>query len=430
MKVEVEEISPTRRRIAVEIPADRVASEFERAVRSVSQNARIKGFRPGRVPRPVLERFFGEEIRSRVATSLVREGFSSAVADSKLDIVSQPELDIESLHDNQAMRFSATVDVRPALGPIDVSGISVERPVLAVGEDQVDRVLEQLRLRHAELVPIEDRKDVARGDFATVQIAVEKDGEALPALSVESASVEVGGGSLPQAVDERLALARVGETFTVEGPAPEGVGPELADKTLRYTVTVRSLAERRLPDLDDEFAKDHGDCETLAELRTRIRGQLEQDAARRAEAAVRDRVLDDLLARQAIDPPLSLVQRRVEDLLHDFKHELAQRGLQLASDEHETEAREKLQARAERDVRIGLLLDALAAQLEVEITDDELADRIGKLLNAAGRHRERLREHYAEEHARDALRSEMRRAKALEKLVAGAAIQDGGRTPA
>src|SRR5581483_1668129 len=160
----------------------------------------------------------------------------------------------------------------------------------------------------------------------------------------------------------------------------------------------------------------HGDCETLAELRTRIRGQLEQDAARRAEAAVRDRVLDDLLARQAIDPPLSLVQRRVEDLLHDFKHELAQR--------------EKLQARAERDVRIGLLLDALAAQLEVEITDDELADRIGKLLNAAGRHRERLREHYAEEHARDALRSEMRRAKALEKLVAGAAIQDGGRTPA
>jgi trigger factor len=430
MKVEVEEISPTRRRIAVEIPAERVSSEFERAFRSVSQRARIKGFRPGRVPRPVLERYFGDEVRSQVATSLVREGFSSAVADSKLDVVSQPELDIEALRENEAMRFSATVDVRPSLGEIDVSGLAVERPAMAIGEAQVDEVLQQIRLRHAELVPIEDRKDLARGDFATVQIAAESDGEPVPALAVDSANVEVAGGSLPPAIDERLALARVGESFSVDAPAPEGGPPELAGRTLRYTVTVRSLAERRLPELDDEFAKDHGDCETLAELRAKIREQLEREAARRTEQAVRERIVEQLLGRHLIDPPLSLVDRRVDDLLQEFKLELLGRGLKLSSEEHEREARDKLRPRAERDVRVGLLLDAVADQLAVEVGDDELAERIGRLLAAAGRHREQLREHYAHDHARDAVRSEMRRAKALEKLVQNADIRDAAAAPA
>ncbi len=429
MKVEIEEVSSTRRKIAVEFPAERVASEFERAFRSVSQRARIKGFRPGRIPRPVLERFYGEEVRNQVATILVREGVGGAIEESKLEVVSQPELDIGTLAENEALRFSATVDVRPELGAIEIDGLAAERPVVTIGDAEVDKVVEQLRQRFAELVPVEGRSELARGDFAKIDVEVSCEGKVVEGMGAQGANVEVAAGALPPSVEERLSIARVGETFSAEAPAPEGAPEEIAGKALDWRVTVHSIAERRLPEVDDEFAKDHGDCETLGELREKIRVQLEQDTQRRAEASVREQVLEQLLSRQAIDAPASLVRRRAEDLLSEFKMELLGRGLQLSSDEHETEAREKLLPRAERDVRIGLLLDALARQLSVDVSDEDLAERIGRILASAGRHRDQLREHYQHEHARDAVRSEMRRAAALDRVVERAAVRDGAPAP-
>jgi len=424
MKFEVEEISTTRRKLAIEIPAERVASEFERAFREVSRRANIRGFRPGRAPRGVIERQFGEEIRNEVMTSLVREGFSSAIEDSKIEMVSQPELDIGTLDRQEALRFSATVEILPPLPEVDAKEITVSRPRVAIGDEDVEKVVEQLRLRHGELVPIEGRADLARGDFATVRIDVENDGQPVPELGVESATVEVAGGQLPAALDERLALARVGETFMVDAPPPEGAPVEDAEKQLRYTVTVSSIAERRLPPLDDEFAKDHGDCETLDELRTRIREQLQHEATRRADAVAREGLVDELVKRNPIDVPESFVTRRTDGLLAEFKMQLQSRGLQLSSHEHEHEAREKLRPRAEREVRRDLLLDAVARQREIAVSDDELADQLGRIIASGGKHAEQLREHYGHDHARDAVRTEMTRGRTLEHLLSSADVRE------
>ncbi|MEW6269984.1 MAG: trigger factor [Thermodesulfobacteriota bacterium] len=425
MKFQVEEISATRRKLDIEIPADRVASEFERAFRDVSRRASIRGFRPGRAPRGVIERHFGDEIRNEVLTSLVREGFSSAIEESKIEMISEPELDIGKLERSDALRFSATVEILPPLPVVDVEGLSATRPRAAISDEDVDKVIEQLRLRHADLVPIEGRTELARGDFATVQIQVDDQGAPVEALGVESATVEVAGGQLPPALDERLALARVGETFTVDAPPPDGAPPELADKDLRYSVTVKSIAERRLPPLDDEFAKDHGDCETLDELRRRIREQLEREAGRRADAVVREAIVDRIIERTPLEVPESFVERRIEGLLGEFKMELFSRGLQLSGPEHEAEARDKLRPRAERQVRRDLLLDAIARQLGIEVADEELAEQIGRIVASGGKHADHLREHYAHDHARDAVRSEMRRARALERLVERADVKEG-----
>jgi trigger factor len=424
MKFQVEEISATRRKLDIEIPADRVASEFERAFRIVSRRANIRGFRPGRAPRGVIERHFGDEIRNEVLTSLVREGFASALEESKIEMVSQPELDIGKLERSDALRFSATVEILPALPTVDVEGLAVTRPRVAITDEDVDKVLDQLRLRHAELVPIEGRSELARGDFATVHIEVDDEGQPVDALGVDSATVEVAGGQLPPALDERLALARVGETFTVEAPPPEGAPADLAGKQLRYAVTVKSIAERRLPALDDEFAKDHGDCETLDELRRRIREQLEREANRRADAMAREALVDELIKRAPFEVPESFVERRMDALLAEFKMELRSRGLQLSSTEHEKEARDKLGPRAEREVRRDLLLDAIAKQLGVEVSDDELAEQLGRIIASGGKHADHLREHYAHDHARDAVRSEMSRGRTLERLLERADVRE------
>lgn len=424
MKFEVEEVSTTRRKLAIEIPAERVASEFERAYREVARRASIRGFRPGRAPRGVIERQFGDDIRNEVMTSLVREGFSAAIEDSKIEMVSQPELDIGELDRSAALRFSATVDVLPPLPEVALTGYAVSRPRVVVGDEDVDKVLEQLRLRHGELVPVEGRSELARGDFATVRIDADDAGEPVPGLTVESATVEVAGGQLPAAIDERLALARVGETFTVDAPPPEGAPADLAEKQIRYAVTVSSLAERRLPALDDEFAKDHGDCETLEELRGKVREQLEREANRRADAVAREGLVDSLIARNPIEVPESFVKRRTDGLLAEFKMELQARGLQFTSHEHEHEARDKMRPRAERDVRRDMLLDVAAKQLGIAVSDEELAEQIGRIVASGGKHAEQLREHYGHDHARDAVRTEMARGRTLEQLLARADVTD------
>jgi trigger factor len=424
MKVQVEEISTTRRKLDVEIPAERVATEFERAYREIARRASIRGFRPGRAPRGVIERHYGDDIRNEVLTSLVREGFSAAIEDSKIEMVSQPELDVGTLDQKEPLRFSATVEILPPLPEVDLSGIQVARPRVAITDADVDKVLEQLRLRHAQLVPVEGRSELARGDFATVQVEVEHEGQKIPQLGVESATVEVAGGQLPAALDERLAIGRVGETFTVEAPPPDGAPAELADKQLRYAVTVKSLAERVMPELDDEFAKDHGDCETLEALRTRIREQLEREGTRRADVATREGIIDELIKRSPIDVPESFVKRRTDALLAEFKMELQSRGLQLSSHEHEHEARDKLRPRAEREVRRDLLLDAVARQQDIAVSDDDLAEQIGRIVSSAGKHAEQLREHYAHDHARDAVRSEMTRGRTLEHILSRAEVTE------
>jgi trigger factor len=424
MKVQVEEISPVKRRIDVEIPADRVRSEYERAYQSVSRRAQIKGFRRGRVPRPVLERYFSEEVRGEVTSKLVREGFATALDESKLAIVAPPDLDVSPSGETEPLRFSATVEILPEIGAVETTGLSASRPRVVVADEDVDRILEQLRMRNAQLVPIEDRQDLARGDFATVDITAKHGDRVIPELTVESATVEVAGGHLPPAVDERLALARVGETFQAEGPAPGGAPEELRDQTLQFEVAVRGIATRWLPELDDEFAKDFGAGETLAALRERIGEDLRRDGQRRSDAAVREAILDELFRRHPVDLPQSLVSGRIDELLHDFKHELASRGLQLTSATHEDEAREKLRPRAERDVHARLLLDRIGAQLGIEVADEEVAEQIGKLLAAAGQHREHLRERYAEPYVRDALRSDLRRTRTLERLIGSADVTE------
>lgn len=424
MKVEVEEISSTERKLAVEIPAERVHDEFERTFKSVARSAKIKGFRQGRVPRAVLERYFADDVRSQVTTNLVQEGFSSAIEQSKLKIVSQPELDIEKLNEKEALRFSARVEIRPDLGALKTEGLVGEKPTVAVTDENIDNVLNQLRERFAELVPVEDRTDLARGDFAAIKLEATLDGEPVEGLQHESATIEIAAGRLPAEVDERLALAKVGESFTVDAPAPEGAPDELKDKTLQYAITVHSISERVFPDLDDDFAKDHGDCDTLAELRAKIQSQLEEDATRRSNAHLRETVLNDLLSKNEVDLPPSLVARRIDVLLDEFKYELAGRGLQLTNAEYEEEARGKLKERAEREVASDLLLDGLAEQEGVEVSDEELAEQIGKILASGGQNSEHLREHYQHDHARDAVRSQMKRSRTLERLVSLADVKD------
>jgi trigger factor len=417
-RVVVETVSPVRKRLQVEVPASEVQSELDRVYASVGRDARIRGFRQGRVPRAVLERMFGEQIRREVLTRLVEHSFHHAIEAERLDVVGAPEIDADGVTPGESLKYSATVDIRPAITVGDTSGIEVARPVHEVGDADVDQVLASMRENVAQLRPIEDRFVVETGDVVAVNVGTQLEGG--EPQRREGALVEAGSGSFPLALESQLVGHNKGAQVAIDVPYPADYGnASLAGKTVRFDVEIVDLKRKELPPLDDDFARDHGRAESLADLRARIRTDLEAQASARADAAVQDALLEQLMARHAFDVPPSLVDRRCDALLSAFDMRIPEgpEGTQLVE-----RLRADVRPRAERDVRVDLLLDAIAAARGVTIDDTAVDAEIDTLARRQQQAPERIRAFYERPEARHALRNRLGRERTLALVLAEAKV--------
>jgi trigger factor len=420
-KVTLEELGPSRKRLQVEIDAPTVQAEIDRAFALVGRQARLPGFRPGKAPRRVLERVFGDQVRREVLGRLVEESFHHAVHEHQLAVVGQPEIDADVLTPGDALRYSATVDVRPEIALGDLGRFDVVRPVTTVADADIDRVIDSLRESVAQLRPIDDRHVIESGDVVTLNLASRMEG-AEP-VRREGLLLEAGGGSFPQALERQLIGQHRGARLTLDVPYPaDYTNPSLAGRTVQFDVEVVDLRAKELPALDDDFARDHGRSDTLAELRGRVRADLERQGEERADGAVREAVLDQLLARHPFEVPASLVERRCEAMVASLDVRLPP-----GADEEEAlgRLREQLRPRAERDVRIDLLLDALAERDGLAPDDAAVSSEIEALATREQQSPERVRALYERPEARSALRVRLGRQRALERLVGSARIVPG-----
>ena len=419
--VKLEDLTPVRKRLQIEVPAEAVQAELERAFQVVGQQARLRGFRPGKAPRPVLERLFGAQVRREVLGRLVEESFHRAVEAHRLAVVGTPDIDADDLTAGAALRYSATVEVRPAIALQDLHGIEAVRPAVSVGEEDVERVLAGMRDSVAQLRPVEERTTVEAGDVVAVDLTSRLD-DAEP-VRRDGMLLEAGGGSFPLALERQLVGQHRGVALSLDVPyPPDHPNPGLAGKRAHFDLEIKDIRTKELPPLDDDFARDHGRCGSLAELRERIRADLERDATARAEEAVREVVLEQALGRHQFDVPPSLVERRLEALVAGLDVRLPEGAERERALE---DVRTRLRPAAERQVRAELLLDAVAVRDALEITDVELSAEIETL--AAREHRvvERIRALYERPEAKAALRARMMRDRALARLVAAARVMPG-----
>jgi trigger factor len=426
MQVTIEEVSTTRRRLAVEVPVEAVAVELDRAFDRVRREAKLRGFRPGRAPRSVLEKFFGGQVRADVLSHLIEHSYADAVKQAGLQPVGPPEIVPESVETGQALRYSATVDVLPKIEIRDSAGLQAKRPRRPVTDAEVDRAVEHLRESLAELRPVEGREEAHAGDFVSIDYVATVAGKALPNGKRENRLVEIGKGTVPAEIDRALAGMRVGEVRTVEVEFPaEHADGAVAGKSVRFEVSLRGIREKVLPPADDELAKEHGECATMEELRVKLRERIASSLARDADEQVREQIVDELLRRNAFDVPKSLVDRQVEAFVEDLLARVGQQRESLERDAQRLEKlREEYRPRAERQVRAGLALDALAHQTETLVGDDEVESRVAELAARAGEQAKRLREFYGDDAARAELRARMARERALERLVAEARVEE------
>jgi len=429
MNVNIENASALRRKVTIELEPDEIKRELDRSYNELRRTVHLKGFRPGHAPRQLLERFFGDQVRGDVIQKLIKESTEKVLAEHELKPVAEPEIVTEETDLSKALRFSAVFDIKPAIVIKDYQELKVPRPRIEVSEQEVEAALENLRQRLAPIKKVTERNVVEAGDLVITEIEGFDEGKSIPGSKVEARLLEVSDRTLAHGLHEVLIGAEVGTpVHKVRSYNAEYKEPDLAGKTVEWRATVKDIYRRELPVLDDEFAKDHGECQTLDELRAKLRERLLEQAREQADARVRQGLLDLVMERNPIEIPESLVARERQALEAEMAAMLEAGGMTHEDAlERVRQNREELAPRAEKRARGGLIVDALADQEAVEVSDDEVADRVARLVTQSGE-RERTARFYAQPENLAALKHSMRREKTLRMLLDRAQFEDRDET--
>jgi trigger factor len=430
MRATAEPVEGNRMRLSVEVDATEVDKALDATVRRLAQQARVPGFRPGHVPRRVLEARFGgaDALRRQAISDTLPDLYAQAVADTDLDPIAAPKIDITSGDDGGPLTFDAVVEVRPTVAIPGYAGLVVTVPRPEVTDEDVEAQVDRLREQSGELVPAE--RPAIDGDYVTIDLHAKRAGA--DDLDVDDYLYEVGSAGAFPGLDEQLRGNKAGDIleFTATMPGPDaGVN---ADAQVR--VLVKEVKRKVLPEATDEWAAEASEFETLEELHDDVRSRLSQVRRMQAQLALRERTLNALVELVEDEPPASLVDLEVRERLHDLGHRLEARRLTVeqflaASGRDEASLLDEIRAEAAQAVRADLALRALADAEHVEVDDEELDTAIAEMAEQVGTDTAELRHRLEHAGRLSAVRSDRRKAKALAWLIEQVVLVDEDGNP-
>jgi trigger factor len=425
VKTDVEELSPTRVRLTIEVPFSELKADLDKAYREVARQVRVPGFRPGRTPPRVIDQRVGRgAVLEQAMNDAVPKLYGKALEEHEVFALGQPELEITKLDDGKELAFTAEVDVRPKFEIPDLDGLPVTVDDAEVTPDQVEEYLGALRERFASLKGAD--RPVADGDYVSIDLSAAADGKQVDDAQASGVSYEVGSNSMLEGLDEALAGMSAGDTksFTAEL-----AGGRFAGLQAEVTVTVHSVKVKELPELDDEFAQLSSEFDTLGELRAGTREQL--TAMRRAGQAeqARERALDAVLARVDIPLPENLIDQEIELRRQSLTDRLSRSNSDLdgyldavgmTSDELDAE----FDKDARRSVKAGFILDKLAAQEDLGVDQAELSAYVTEQAYRMGVQPDRLAKELADRGQLSSAVADVLRSKSLRLIAERATVTD------
>lgn len=425
MKSTVEQLSPTRVRINVEVPFAELEPDFQRAYKELAKQVRLPGFRPGKAPAKLLEARIGREaMLDQIVNDALPSRYGQAVAESDVQPLGRPNIEVTKKEYGQDLQFTAEVDIRPKISLPDLSALTVSVDPIEIGEDDVDAELQSLRTRFGTLTAVD--RPVAVGDVVSIDLSAMVDGEDIPNAAAEGLSHEVGSGRLIAGLDDAVVGLSADESrvFTAKLAAGEHAGQEA-----QVTVTVRSVKERELPEPDDEFAQLASEFDSIDELRASLSDQVRQ--AKRAQQAeqIRNATIDALLEQVDVPLPESYVQAQFDSVLHSalsgLNHDEA-RFNELLVEQGSSRAAFDAEARtaSEKDVKRQLLLDALADELQVQVGQDDLTERLVTTSRQYGIEPQQLFGYLQERNQLPTMFADVRRELAIRAAVEAATVTD------
>ena len=425
MKSTVEQLSPTRVRINVEVPFAELKPEFDRTYKSLAQQVRIPGFRPGKAPAKLLEARVGRgAILEQVVNDALPTRYSEAVSTSDVKVIGQPDIEVTKIEDGEELTFTAEVDVRPDIELPDFSTFAVTVDPIEVDDEDIAEELLSLRQRFGTLTGVE--RGVQDGDFVSIDLSATVDGKEVEEAATTGLSHEVGSGQLIDGLDEALIGLNAGDSkeFTTKLVAGEHANEEAV-----VTVTVGSVKERELPAEDDEFAQLASEFDTIDELKTDLRSRVEQSKKVEQAGKIRDKVLEQLLETVEIPLPETAVKAEVDAVVHEAIHGLDHDEAKFNELlEEQGSSREEFDKdtndSAEKSVKTQLLLDAIAEAGDVQVGQDELTERILFQAQRYGMAPEQFIQQISQANQLGAVFADVRRGKALASVVGAVTVTD------
>lgn len=437
VKAEMEEVEKNKVRIKVEVPAEEVSRAIDRAFRDIAREVFVPGFRRGRVPRRVLQARLGmEPVYEEVKQSNLPAYYREALEQLDLEPIAEPEIDLEEIEieEGKPLSFQAVVEVKPRVELTGYKGVVVERPEEEVTDEEVQRALDNLRERFAQL-EVASGKTLADGDYALIDFEGTVNGQPFEGGSAKDFMLEVGSDNIWPEFNQELRGKRKGDILDIKVKMPEQFpDPEMAGKIASFKVLVKEVKVKKLPEADDDFAKEASKFDTIQELKEDIRRRLQEMKSERARESVRLQVLRKLADGLEVEIPRRMVDEYVQRRRRDLESRLATRGIALESylkavNYTEKRMEEEFGEEAERLIRNELVLDAVVRAEGLEVSDEELEKEIERRADMLGLKPETLRAAIEEREGLEDLRVDLLREKALRLLGEHAAFADQGEGP-
>jgi trigger factor len=378
MNITVEELSSIKRKINVEIPLEQVSGEVESLYKEVGKQAKIKGFRPGKIPRDILERYFKDYVKAEAIQKLIQETYPTALSEKDLHPVSPPVIDPGELEKGKPFHYSVTIEIKPEIKMDGYIGLNLEGKKESAKDEEVEERLKGLQDLHAQLKTVPEPRAVRSGDHVLIDYTARMDDKLLEEGKATDFNVEIGAGRFIPALEEKMIGLNPEEEKEIEVPFPVDYGyKKWAGKTVSFLVKVKEVKEKVLPLLDDEFAKDLGDYSSLEDLKAKLKEGIEKEKEMMFERQLKDQMVDQLMKANPFEVPESLVVEQAKALVSDTKMRLATQGIALKNlNIPEEKLQEDYREVAQRQVRTYLILEKIAAQEGITVTDDEADERL------------------------------------------------------
>ncbi|MHC9293963.1 trigger factor [Mycobacterium sp. LTG2003] len=425
MKSTVEQLSPTRVRINVEVPFTELEPDFDRAFKELAKQVRLPGFRPGKAPRKLLEARIGRgAVLEQVVNDALPARYSEAVSTQDVKPLGQPEIEITKLEDNEELVFTAEVDVRPEITLPDLEALKITVDPIEVTDEEVDTELQNLRARFGTLTGVE--RGAQEGDFVSIDLSATVDGNEVPEAATEGLSHEVGSGQLIEGLDDAITGLKAGESkvFTTKLAAGEYAGQDA-----EVTVTVKSVKERELPEPDDDFAQLASEFDTIDELKNSLTDQVRRVKSVQQAEQIRDKAIEALLEQTEVPLPEKIVQAQIDETLHNaihgldhdedkFAEQLTEQG--SSREEFDTDNR----GNAEKAVKTQLLMDAVADKLDIQVGQNDLTERLVLMSRQYGLEPQQLIQILQQNNQLPAMFADVRRGLTIAAVVHAATVTD------
>ncbi len=427
MQVTVETINPVTKKVSIEIPAERVDAEIEKAYTGIQKKAKLQGFRPGKAPMQLIRRTYSDAMRDEVMRRFYEQTLFKALDEHKIEPVDSPTIESDILEQGSSFKYSALVEIMPEILLNEYTGFEVSKEKFVLNPENIEGEIKRMQENMAQLVPLAEDAVVENGHTVSLDYTFSVEGFPGEDGSAEDAELEVGANRMLPGFEEQLVGLKRGDRKEISITLPEDYrNKDAAGKPGLFQVTLKEIKRKELPELDDEFAQQFGDYETMDQLRAQMGEYLEKQENERIENELKERVIQTLISKNPLDVPQSMVKRQLDHMLENLQNRLKSQRMSLDMMGLDEEGfRQRFRDSAEDKVKGGLLLMALVEKENITVSDDDLTERFEQISGGNPDMLVRIKEYYASNKgARNSLISEIKEDKAIRFLLDNAVVSE------